>query len=141
MKRLFVSLDVMSNSLTLNELIRTFGVSQSRDSFSRGDAGFLGKTRTYSLLRFESSADEGATCEEHIATLKTDIDRIDAHLDGFLDLDVSLLLNIGVFFTTANGSVDFAAITLSNAKIPLRISVSAYPVADACDVEAPEEGR
>jgi len=139
MKHLIVSLDLMSDSLTLDDLSRIFGSSPSEDSFSRGDIGPLSRIRTYSLLRFELSADEGAACEEHLATLKTDIARIDAHLDRLGSVDVSLLLNIGVFFTTANGSVEFAPVTLRNETTPLRISVTAYPVADATVVCAGDE--
>jgi hypothetical protein len=131
MTRLLVSLDVMSDSLTLEELTRNFGFSLSENSFSRGEIDDLGRTRKYSLLRFESPADEGATCDEHIATLKTDIDRIDAQLDRLGRVDVSLLLNIGVLFTTAYGSVEFATVILRNASTPLRVSNSACPVADS----------
>ncbi len=132
MKTLTVSLDVLSYSLPLEDLIRMFGPTSSSDSFSRGDIGPLGKSRKYSLLRFESTADDGAPCDEHIATLKTDIDRVDTWLKREGGSEVSLLLNIGVFFTTANGSVTFSAVALRNTTTPLDISVSAYPVGDSC---------
>src|SRR5258708_40204255 len=103
MKRLLVSLDVMSDSLSLDELALAFGSSTSVNSFSRGTTDDLGRIRRYSLLRFESSADEGATCEEHIAALKMDIDRIDTHLTVSGTVDASLLLNIGILSTRAEG--------------------------------------
>jgi hypothetical protein len=133
MKRLLVSLDVMSDSLTLDELMRTFGFSESVSSFSKGDVNTLGRIRRRSLLRFESSAGDDAGCDDHIATLMTDLYRIDACLATLGTTEVSVWLNIGLLFSTADGSVDFAAITLSNAKVPLRISVSAYPVAESCN--------
>lgn len=132
MKTLTVSLDVLSYSLTLDDLIRMFGPTSSLDSFSRGDIGPLGRVRQYSLLRFESAADDGAPCDEHIATLKTDIDRIDAWIERAGGSEVDLLLNIGVFFTTADGSVTFSAVALRNTTTPLGISVSAYPVGESC---------
>lgn len=132
MKHFLVSLDVMSSSLSLNELTQAFGSSSSPDSFNLGDTDNVGRIRKYSLLRFESSADESALCEEHIATLKTDIERIDAHLEQAGKIDISLLLNIGCFFTTANGSAEFTAVTLRNSTTPLRISVTAYPLEDSC---------
>jgi hypothetical protein len=138
MTRLLVSLDVMSDSLTLDELMRTFGFSESVSSFSKG-VNALGRTRRRSLLRFESSAGDDAACDDHIATLMTDLYRIDACLATLGTTEVSVWLNIGLLFSTADGSVDFAAITLSNAKVPLRISVSAYPVAESCNDENGEK--
>jgi hypothetical protein len=129
MKRLLVSLDITSASLTLEELVATFGVSQSENSFSRGDIDDLGRTRRYSLLRFESSAADAATCDEHIATLQAGINRIDDHLEIVASVDINLLLNIAILFTTADGSVDFTAIRLRNRTVPLRLSVTAYPLA------------
>jgi hypothetical protein len=130
MARLLVSLDVMSDSLTLEELTRVFGLSLSQNSFSLGEIDDIGRVYKYSLLRFESSAGDDATCDEHIANLKPEIDRIDARLDRIGGIDVNLLLNVGLLFADAYGSVEFAPVALRTATVPLRISVSAYPVGD-----------
>jgi hypothetical protein len=131
MTDLIVSLDVISNSLSLSVLIEMFGASTSSGSFTQGELSPRGTPRKCSLLRFESSAAESATCEEHIATLRCDLERIAARLEGRENIDITLLLNIGLFFATANGSVDFESLRLRSAHVPLRISVTAYPVSEA----------
>jgi hypothetical protein len=108
-------------------LLGMFGLSQSENSFSCGDIDDLGRVRQYSLLRFESSAAGAATCDEHIATLHADIDRVADHLEEVSNADINLLLNIAILFTTASGSVEFASVNFKNQLVPLRISVSAYP--------------
>lgn len=132
MARLLVSLDVMSDSLTLKELTRTFGLSLSQNSFSVGEIDDRGKVYKYSLLRFESNAGDNASCDEHFADLKPEIDRVDARLGSLGMIDVNLLLNVGLLFTEAYGSIEFAPVVLRTTRVPLRISVSAYPVGGAC---------
>lgn len=70
MKQFLVSLDVVSSTLTLEELTAAIGASPGSASHSVGSARPGGRTRRYSVWRLPSEAGEGASLAEHCQWLR-----------------------------------------------------------------------
>ncbi len=135
-KRFVVSLDLFSSSRSLVDLRMLFDENGSVDSFDRDDLSVPKGVQRYSLLRIPSSEPDSETPNTHVASLHAAITKIAKILQESSPKDVRAVLNVAVFFDTANASFDLSASLQSNLAMPIDISISIYPVEVECSIDS-----
>lgn len=141
MKQFLVSVDVLSSTLTFDELSAAIGSSPGSASHSVGNLGPRGRVRQDTVWRLPSEAGEGASLAEHCRWLRERAGRIGL-LDGSsLPDGVRGLLNVAVvadlFTCTVEVLPEDAVPFLS---VGFALEVTFYPTAEEED-PATEEGE
>jgi hypothetical protein len=128
MTEFLVSIDVLTREMSLAALSQALGASPAASSHSVGDPRSSTEVWHETVLRVESSLEASRPLADHL-------DRVFAagvvsRLAGDIPLpkDRRILLNIGVFFSTAMCGVEVPAAYLERL-VPLKmgLSISVYP--------------
>jgi len=107
MKKVSVSLLVISASLSLDELSSRFGRAYSSGSHSRSDVRTGGSERwPRTIWRFDSGADQGAPIDKHLESLAVQFPP--AELARMLPPESEVLVDDAVFFDTVNMSATYS---------------------------------
>ena len=105
MKRLRVSLDLCTQTLTLSELTARIRRAPSVTSHDRGkrrpspDGGDVRWDRT--IWRIESRADDAATLGQHLSSLVAELPPNELSRPGILPGDCQVWISVGIFFDSA----------------------------------------
>src|SRR5436309_14309512 len=108
MKRFSVSVDLTSLRMTLSDLRAYFNEDGSDESFSVGERDPSGRRRRYTLLRIPSNTNDDEALEDQITLVSPILERLASRVPSEMK-DITITLNLAVFFDTAMCSVKFSA--------------------------------
>ena len=117
--------------MTLSDLRAYFDEDGSDESFNVGDRDPTGRIRRYTLLRIPSNANDDEALEDQITLVSAILERLGSRAPSGIK-DITITLNLAVFFDTAMCSVTFSAdviAAIGNIDIPFELEISVYPVA------------
>ena len=132
-KQFDVGLVVTSKSLSLSDLARRLGRQPQAGSHGKGTPRTYGTPWAYSVWR-ENSLDGSASLEEQCLQLVEAIPRACRGLVESNPEDVSVFLDIAVYFETAYASIKLRSKFLAKlATIGIDIDITAYPAGEASE--------
>lgn len=126
-----VSIDVMSETLSLSELTRLLALVPSDESHDKGSPQPRGRRWNVTTWRVSSQVPESASLDAHCEDAVTRA--LAAGLFGPVPVpqDVKVVLNIAVFFDAAYCSIILPPSCLRAIRgYPIEVDVTCYPVSE-----------